>query len=118
MGHLATLLLLAQSSVCCNDRLNPQSEADLRSLQRTCDCGHQEWNDNTRDKHPDRDEALPSICQSFGRQQLRIEKSVCRIPERFSPPKPNPGLGSPHSFYGKDNGGYPGDDRGAPRDNE
>ena len=25
---VATLLLLAQSSVCCNDRLNPQSIAD------------------------------------------------------------------------------------------
>lgn len=31
-GHLATFLLLAQSSVCCIDRLNPPFKADVNKI--------------------------------------------------------------------------------------
>ncbi len=34
LEHLAALLLLAQSSVCCNDRLNPQAQAGIANAER------------------------------------------------------------------------------------
>lgn len=94
------------------------SEADPHSLQVSRDGRHQEWNANTTDKHTNGDKTLPAVGQPFGRQKLRIEQGVSWIPQRFSPPEPNPCLCSTRGLHRKDNGRKPHDDCRAPGGNE
>lgn len=88
------------------------------SLQVTRNSRRQERNADTNDKHANGDEAFPTVGQPFGRQQLRIEKGVCRIPQRSPTPKPNSSLCSAHRFHRKNDSGKPSDDPGAPGGNK